>query len=296
MKKPLLATLLLLVLFGISLMQIDRYFFKNNKSFCIQTILSTLPPQATWETPAPTPEENKILNETLMQKFHYLARGGQSSVFLSEDKKYVLKFYRFPSHLRPMGWLKHPLAYRFSSKRKQIEAHNFEKLNITFQSFKLAYEELKDESGLIYLHLNPSLSQNLSVTLVDHLGKEYFINLDQVTFLMQKRADGIFSTLESLLHQGAIDQTKRVLDSIVYLIEARCAKGITDNDALLEQNYGICTGKAIHVDIGRLAYDPKIVSKEETKKHVHKVVWKLRQWLKEKSPELSDYFEQHLNL
>lgn len=276
------------------MMRLDRYFFKHNKSFCLQTIYSSLPPKQSWQAPPLTELEAHQLRILTAQKFHYIARGGQSSVFMSEDKSCVLKFYRFPSHLRPLGWLKHPIAYKFSSKRKEIESHNFEKLGITFGSFKLAFEHLKEESGLLYLHLNPTPDAPHPVTIVDHLGSEYVIDLSRVSYLLQARADGIFRTLETYHQRGDTAATKALIDSIVSLIATRCQKGITDNDALLEQNYGVSNGKAIHVDVGRLAFAPEMRDPRKMKAHLNQMVWKLREWLQERSPEMKNYLDKRI--
>ena len=294
MTKRLLLPLAILIIFTSVLARTDRFFFKHNKSFSVQMILSTLTERCEWKT-APVPLDNKEdFLDIFSQKFRYLTRGGQSAVFISADKNYVLKFYRFPSHLRPLGWIKHPFSYRFSKKRERIKQHNFEKLDITFQSFLLAYNELKEESGLLYVHLNPTTDLQFSVTLVDHLNNHYLVDLDRVAFVLQKKATGVFPTLHTLIKKGEKERAKRHLNSLVHLISTRCNKGIIDNDAILDQNYGFAGSEAIHVDIGRLARDTSINDQKKALNHAQTLFTTLSQWLKEESPELSNYFETRI--
>lgn len=294
MAKRFLLILGLGLLFLTAMIWTDRFFFKQNKSFRIQMILSTLPARPEWETPPLSLEEKEEFLDIVSQKFRYLDRGGQSAAFISDDEAYVLKFYRFPSHLRPLGWVKHPLSYRFSKKREEIKKHNFEKLDITFQSFLLAYRELKEESGLVYIHLNPTADLQAHVTLIDPLNNQYEVNLDRVAFVLQKKATRIFPTLHRFIVRGEQDRAKAHLNSLVQLITKRCAQGIIDNDAILDQNYGFADSQAIHVDIGRLTRDPTVAESEKTATHAHHIFWRLRAWLQEESPELATYFEERL--
>ncbi len=294
MKKNLLLCLGVLTLFVAVMSRMDRFFFKSNKSFSIQMILSTLTAIPEWKTEPLAYEEREQLLDVFSQKFRYLDRGGQSAVFISEDNNYVIKFYRFPSHLRPLGWIKHPFSYRLTKKRAMIKEHNFEKLDITFGSFLLAYTELKKESGLLFLHLNPTTDLNLTITLIDHLNNHYLVDLDSVTFALQHKADGIFSTLHTHIQKGETQEAKQRLSSLLHLITSRCKKGIIDNDAILEQNYGFTQTEAIHIDVGRLARDISIKEPKNIAAHTHTIVSHLRTWLKEESPELSLYFEDKL--
>lgn len=281
----------MLLLIGIS-MHIDRYFFKKNKSFCIQTILSSLPFQPQWESKQSG--DPALLREIFSQPFIYLARGGQSSVFLSEDQQYVIKFYRFPSHLRPFGWLKHPFAYQLQEKRQEVKRHNLEKLSISFRSYLLAFEELREQSALLFLHLNPTDSLQLQATVIDTLGSRYLVDLDKVCFIVQKRVDELYPGLYRLIEKKDLAKAKEAINSIVDLILLRCSKGIMDHDAILSQNYGLLEGKAVLIDVGRLAQEEAIKEKAHQKAHLEKMCLGLKEWLKTESLELSLHLEKKI--
>ncbi len=294
MKKELLIAGLIFALFCAALARLDRLFFKRNHGFCAQMILSTLQPRLEWQTAELRKDERAALQEILKQKFFYLSRGGQSAAFLSEDGKTVIKFYRFPSHLRPLGFLKHPFAYQWSAKRSKIKAHNFEKLETTFGSFLLAYQELKEESGLLYLHLNPTTDLKQNITLVDRLKNHYQVSLDHVAFIVQRRAYPIYETLQKQLAARELDCAKQALSSLLDLIAALCAKGIIDHDAILSQNYGFYNQGAMLVDIGRLAHNSAIQREGAKGEHIRKMTAPLQSWLQERSPELAAYFEDKI--
>lgn len=80
---------------------LDHKFLIGNKKFSICHIYSDLPYKKSWEVKAPLSEE------IVQQPFFYLGRGHQTYAFVSQDNRYVMKFYRFPSHLRPFGWMNH---------------------------------------------------------------------------------------------------------------------------------------------------------------------------------------------
>lgn len=269
----------------LSLGWIDRTYFKKNHSFCLRYIFSTLPVSAEKET-LPS-HVSSILDE----KFFYLSKGHQSFVFVSEDGEYVLKFYRFPSHLRPLSWLTHPIAYLFDKNRINIKDYNLEKLRSSFESYKIAYKELKDESGLIFLHLDKTDHLKKRIVLVDRLGASYLVDLDSTHFLLQKKGELIFPLLTDLVEHEKMEDAKKVIDEVISLIVKRCHKGIADLDPVLEKNYGWLAGKAIHLDSGRFKKVEALSEKEE----VLKITKGLKIWLQNTNPDLLAYYESRVD-
>ncbi len=254
--KTIVALALTACLLG--LIRLDRYFLKQNDGFCIHHILTNWEERP--EESIPFPKE--IALPLLDQKFHYLGKGHQSYVFASENGQTVLKFYRFPSHLRPFPWLRHPFSYRWSAKRKQIKAYNLQKFSDTLQSYRIAFEELKEDCGLIAVHLAPTHDLHAAATIVDRLGRQYTVDLDQVVFLLQRKAEMIFPLLEKQNGAGR----EKMIHEISKLIQRRCQKGITDQDAILEKNYGWLDHQAIHIDLGRFKKIENPSAEEEIKR------------------------------
>lgn len=285
MQKSVLHFLGGCLLLIVSIAWLDHAFFKKNHSFCLRYIFSTLPVSA--EKEQLPPQVNSILEE----KFFYLAKGHQSFVFVSEDGEYILKFYRFPSHLRPMSWITHPVAYLFDKNRIKIKDYNLDKLRSSFESYRIAYNELKEESGLIYLHLDKTDHLKKRIVLVDSLGVSYLVDLDSTHFLVQKKGELIFPLLSNLVKQEKLDDAKKVIDEVIALIVTRCHKGIADLDPVLEKNYGWLAGKAIHLDSGRFKKVETLSEKEE----VLRITKGLKVWLQETNPDLLAHYENRVD-
>lgn len=284
----------MLLLFTCALARIDRVFFKQNHSFCIRFIYSSIDNRKKWELPPPSVAEQELLDEILKQKFHYLAKGCHCYAFISEDKQYVIKFHRYASHMRIFPWLNHPFSYRFSEHRKAILKHNMEKLTENLQSYMNCAQALKEETGLIMLHINRTDTLHRFVTLVDTTRAEYRVPLDQVTFILQHKADLIYPTLDKLVSEKRIDEAKKVVTDIVHLITDCCKKGYTDEDPVLRKNYGLTKGRAIHIDVGDLVKNEKMQLRENYIPHVKEMTESLRVRLEKNYPELLAHYHSEI--
>lgn len=205
------------------------------------------------------PEISQILN----QKFHYLGSGGQFWVFVSDDDRYVLKFFK---------------TKKATKRQRDLE------------SCKLAFNSFKEETGLLYLHLNKS-ECNLKTLLEDKLHIEHCLLLDDKEFILQKKALLAYEHLSKLMKEGKIDEAKEAISQICQLIIKRCKKGIFDEDPRLHCNCGFIDNKAILIDFGRLKADPKRASPEIYQKDLRKVTAKFKRWLEVHYPELVSYLE-----
>jgi len=61
-----------------------------------------------------------------------------------------------------------------------------------FRAHKLAYTEIKADTGLIYIHLNKSDHLKTQLKVVDRLGRTHHIDLDKTEFIVQEKAELIF--------------------------------------------------------------------------------------------------------
>lgn len=255
-KKPLLFLLLTLSVFIVCLARVDRIVLKKNNGFNISRLLVPL-------TKGPATSFDKAIFD---QEFHYLDRGHQSFVFLSEDGNYILKLYRF--------------------------GKDQEKEKVSFQSYQLAIDELKEESGLIGIHLCQTDNLQKNVTLVDRLQIGYSVPLDKLAFIVQKKANPFFPYLEKVIQTKSPAAIQRAMDQVVGLIVSRCEKGIEDQDAILEKNYGWLDGRTIHIDIGRFVKNSHLNAQAEVTKITHS----LKTWLHNEHPDAEAHFDQALKL
>lgn len=287
-KKNLLFYLALIAL-TLALGQIDRYFFKLNDGFCVRNILGIIHPDQERETSYPPITD---LDSVFNQEYHYLAKGHQSYAFVSQDQNYVLKFYRFPSHLRLFPWLNHPLSSKLSSRRQQIMEYNLEKLDMTFNSYKIAFEELPKETGTLWIHLTPKGNWNQTVTLIDKTGNRYTLPIDPLCFVIQKKAELIFPSLEHIVATRTLEKGKRMIDSMIELLMTQCHKGIKNADPILEKNFGWDGTRALSIDIGRfvstIRQDNHFVYIQEILDITHPMAT----WLENNEPQLFNYYKE----
>ncbi len=164
---------------------IEKFCIHQTDGFTLLKIRSTLMANPKWEIAETFPQE---ISPLLSQKFLYLDSGGQCYAFASEDGKVVIKFFKH--HLRRLPWLiAHiPLPSKYAALREKQKIKRLSKLDRDFTSYKIAYERLREESGLLYLHLNKTKHLNLYVTIVDKLGIAHYLDLNDLEFIVQYNA------------------------------------------------------------------------------------------------------------
>lgn len=263
-----------------------RFCNQKTDGFTLLKIQSHLSYDPRWEVKQEYSEDTqRILN----QKYHYLSKGAQCYVFQSEDHQYVLKFFRQKLFYIPQIYHYLPLPARlehYRAKKLQKKRNALEK---DFQSYVIAYEDLKSETGLVFMHLNKTQIFQHPLTLVDKLGIEHQIDPNQYEFYLQKRADLIPQKIETC----TLDEAKQAIAALFDLIEIKLEKGIRDTDENLKKNFGFVGTQAIQIDIGRFSKTP--FSKEKALNSLSKKKEDLQYWINEHYPELSLFFEEEFN-
>ncbi|NGX59460.1 MAG: hypothetical protein KR126chlam3_00612 [Chlamydiae bacterium] len=205
------------------------------------------------------------LDEILSQPFHQLGQGKQMIAFVSADDKYVIKFFN-PSRPLKKNWYRSGKYWQRYSSFKWISREWFgkkQRLQKLFFRHKLAYELLKEETGLVFVHLCPSKRICHLISVTDKFGEEHRFCLAKTPFVLQKKAQLVSSYLHQLMQENQVTQAKQALARIEALFEKRLEVGITDRIQTMENNYGFVDGKPIQIDVGRIRYDPNLNLKEE---------------------------------
>ena len=283
-----LALFLFLVSFFLGL---DRFVHRKSSRFTLSKIVSSQRYSPEWEIPALSIEEKKDLDQILNQKFTYYSKGSQSYVFISEDKKFILKFLK-QGKLCPKSWLAYiPLSWNPYYQQYLLKK---EKCYATFAACKTAFQELKKESGLIYVHLNNFRDLNKKITILDKNGETHVVEIDRTCFYVQKHAQLIYSRISELMHSNDIEGSKRIISSVFSLIDFLGKKGVCDNDPILRKNFGLIDDIAVQIDIGKLRIDPTRQQTLAYKEEVGSITNSFKIWIGKNYPELSEYFEQCL--
>jgi len=179
------------------------------------------------------------------------------------------------------------LSTRMQSVRNEMLNKHKAKRNALYQSYQIAYERLPEETGVLYLHLTKTKYLKRAILLKISDKKSLKLKLDDMEFLVQRRAYSIFDELKAHPENG-----KEIISSIVELIENRNKKGIGDNDINCERNLGIIGKKAVQIDVGEFYPSvPKVEIQDELKQ----ATLDLHTFLEQNHPELASYLESQLN-
>jgi len=181
----------------------------KTRGFCLQRIQTDdLPYQQQWATPSLSSEEEQKIRTLLSQPYHLIGAGSECFAFMSEDGQTVIKFFKL-DHARSVyfkksffaedrsacaGSVSNPLLTRvilpapFHHWLQRFLGVREFRIQRTFNSIKLAYDGLKQETGLLYIHLNPTNTFHQSLALYDGNGIRHEIDLDSTRFFLQRRA------------------------------------------------------------------------------------------------------------
>lgn len=257
--------------------------------FILSEIQYDRPYDARFDTRPLTSEEFAEVDTALSQNYTYFGCGGQAYVFFSADGKYALKFFKQrhfkePTHLNYIPFIKKYRTLKYAKRRKKI--------SVEYGSYKLGFEEFPEETALLYIHLNKTSHLNKQITFIDKLKMEHKIDLDKTDFILQRRAQLVHDKIDQQMADGDIEGAKHTINSIVDLIVYRCKKGYVDKDPNIATNCGILGDKAIKIDVGRFALDPKMANPLYYKPELFRLVRPFHSRLSQKYPELAQHLDE----
>lgn len=272
-----------------------RLYYHLTDDFRLGNMTYDLDFAAPWKTSPLAAEEQQDLNTLFGQKYYYIGKGAQCYAFGSADGKYVLKFFKF-KHLKPnfLVYLLPPFSpfkeYKEASIRKKRD-----KLISVFEGYDLAYRVNRQESELIYLHLVPTKALFQKVTVVDKLGWEHAIPLDDVVFLFQKKGETLRTRMTRLLHNGELEAAKNSLSEILAMYMQEYQKGVYDRDHGVMHNTGFVGDHPFHLDVGKFTEYAQMKQKEYFKKDLEHISWKIDLWVKKTFPDDYAALSAHLS-
>lgn len=178
------------------------------------------------------------LEEIMSRPFYFLGKGLQSIAFVSEDGRTVIKFFlnKHPCFQKKVGFF-------FSRKKK-------EPINVlkALKNYDVAFQELREETGLIGVHLVATQTQLPRCAIRDWRGKEHRIDLNRASFVLQHKC----LMLDDACKTGSAE---KILAALSALLEKRARKGFTDIKRRFNvQNYGLLGANGVMIDPGNLEY------------------------------------------
>jgi hypothetical protein len=205
-------------------------------------------------------KEKARIQHILNQSFSYLGLGKQMTAYESSDHVYVLKFFNPRGRLKEK-WFHDLNELKFLCSLKWLSSAYFrrsERLTSLFERYAIAFKEMKEEAGLVYVHVNQQTALNQIVKVVDKGGAIYFVNLKDTPFVLQRKAELAGERLIRLQKQNDRKGMKKALAQLKALFVLRASKGITDRIQTLHNNYGFVGNKAIQIDVGRIRLDEQV--------------------------------------
>lgn len=217
--------------------------------------------------------------EKISSTFRFLGRGRQSFVFVSEDGDTVLKFF-------DQTYFQMPWYASFSKKWKESEINKRElRKQFYLNSYLLAEEFLKEETGTLYVHLG--LTQSLpSIRLIDRASRTFTVDLNQLPFVLQKRASPLYASINS-------HNLHLVVHNFIDLVKKRMALNIVDQEHDVEHNFGMREGQILYLDPGRLSKG-EFKGPDRLNQEWWSATHRFRDWLKEKYPEIIPFFDSQI--
>lgn len=257
----------------------------------MEKLFSGFSPNPDWDVSVKEPPR-----ELLQQPFTFLGKGVQCYAFESADKTVVLKLFKH-YHAWPSNSVLRELSLPsfLENKRKQTLLARYERVHAIYSSCKIAMEEMPEETGMLYLHLNPTSHLNQKLTFFDKLGIRHEINLDTTPFLLQKKGVVAFEKLSLLMKEGQVEKTKQAISSLLQLIVRRCEKGIVNTDPIVRRNMGYIGETAIEIDTGSFVKNAFCKKPYEIKREVFFETLELKEWLEKHHPDLLAYFQENLD-
>jgi hypothetical protein len=215
-------------------------------------------PHALGEAPSPDEQLKNQAAAVLQQRFSYLGCGTQVTAYESADHRYVIKFFNPRNTIKESWFHKTSRLCKMSSLKWMVKTYGGkkERLRQFFERYRLAFQDLRDEAGLVYVHLDQSTALSQKLEVVDKEGRTHQVDLNVCPFVLQKKVELTLTHLDKLLEKEDIEGAQEGVRQIYALFLSRAQKGYTDKLQILDKNYGFAEGRAVQLDVGRICKKP----------------------------------------
>ncbi len=233
------------------------------------------------------------IDEVLGQSYEYLGRGHQCYAFGSEDGRFVIKLPRFDRYRLSFFLRACPFAF-LKKGREETRADLQRRCDFLLESFRIAFEDLRDETALLYVHLNRTDDLVGTLRIRDRLGRTYELDPNRTAFLVQEKKPIMMAAFEEFLRAGDRKGAEEILDSFLELVSTRSLKGIYNKDPSFLRNFGWEKGRGVQIDIGSFYRKPQLPLQEAREKSFQETATHVRNWLRDLDPEMLRVFNQKI--
>lgn len=275
---------------------IKNVYYAQTDGFSVANITSEEYNDSLWAISQLNENEAEEIHKALEQEFKYLGKGHQAYVFESQDARYVLKFIKFQKYRHHPLYAMWPLPTFFEKNRMKQTLHKHEKRDALFKSWKIAHTKLKNETQVLFIHIDRNQPVEKILTLYNKSGSRYRLNLGEHVFLLQKKVDLFEDVLANQMAKGDAESAKKLLDGLLELYLKEFRQGLYEEDRYIVRNTGVLDNKPIQIDTGRLREDETL---KDPAKQAKVILWKttiLKEWLGENYPELEAHLDGRLEV
>lgn len=244
---------------------------------------------------SPSFQQQEEILRILNQPLHYIGRGGQCYAFTTSDQKHVVKLLKYNNNYPKIWFRIFPFPGNLDLYRKQTLARKQKKLEGEYKSYQIALENLQEETGIVYFHLDAGTLPNVHLELFDKIRVRHRLPADSFQFYIQKKGSPFYPKLESMIRGRQIQQAKIALDEMSTYLKKRCQKNITDKDNGIWRNFAFYEQQPFQIDIGQFIYDPSLNAPKQVEETLLFFTKDFRNWLKILDPVLESYFTQSLS-
>lgn len=282
------------ILIGMIAFHFYEKYDKSTGRFYVDYVTSEMTFQPEWEIPTLTKTEEKQLNAILNQTFHYIGKGGQAYAFESQDGQYVLKFLKF-KYLRPrLSETLISFIPFFEDKKANEMQRRKRKFYDLYRGYKSSYDYLRETTGLLFIHFNPTFGRFGSQDFFDKRGKKHSIDIDQVVFILQKKGELLNKVVATALDQKDFAKAKDAIFKTLEMYLKHYEKGFYDRDYGVMHNAGLTSDGPIHIDLGKITYSEKIKEKSYQKEDLLLVINDMMEWLQKNYPQFLTEFKNFI--
>jgi hypothetical protein len=177
-------------------------------------------------------------------------------------------------------------------EKKAIE--KTDKLIDLLSSWKIAYEDIPEETGVIYMHLPHQSMPAQKLKIIDKAGITRELDSSSVAFLLQRKAEMLCPFIKRKMGEGNQLAAKKALSSLVSRLVDEYHRGFGDNDHALMQNTGVFDGSPVHIDVGQFTREERFKDPLVYREELFSKTYKFRIWLSKHYPELERHLYQEL--
>ena len=262
---------------------------RPSRLFNLHLIESQLETRAEWDAKI-SPDHDKFFYVVSQQALEWVGRGANSFIFSTGDDRYVVKF--LPAGAPPASEARGLFKKLFGKKTLSRKA--LAKLEDSCLSSRLCFDELRDETGLVYVHLNRTRAQIHGLKLIDSYGQSQRACGDDTCFVVQQKAKPLIPTLTALMEAEDLQAAEQRIDQVFDLLIALARKGYVDGDEGLipNNNIGFVNGRAIYLDTFHFFRAKSLDVLERMRYECQLRLRPLEAWLLASYPQLGAYYLQ----